>query len=222
MLGGAALLMAGRTYDAPTWTRLEQNTRTVEWLSVSRATIPQSSSRKIRITGPWMDYIAGVNGNGGVSGRSINHVGDKQSTLILDAAAHAPRGNKYISVIIDCPLGANLLGCTRGPVEIPVKVFETGPVRSIKPSGTVEPNAMMTFTLYGDGMNYAALLPRIVNLRNAVVLGRSADTIAVRGITPSCGYIDVALTDQEDGDEFPYRKAAGYQPGVAGSMCGGR
>ena len=73
-LGGAAMFMVSGTYDAPTWTRLEQNTRTVEWLGISRITIAQSSSRKVRITGPWMDYIGSVNGNGGVSGRSISRV----------------------------------------------------------------------------------------------------------------------------------------------------
>src|SRR5678815_3140388 len=97
-LSGAMLMTYNSAFDSPSFTRLDQNTRTVEWVSVSRITIGQRSSRKIRITGPWMDYISTVNSNGGVSGRNISHVGDKQSTIILDASETAGRGDKSISV----------------------------------------------------------------------------------------------------------------------------
>jgi hypothetical protein len=42
----------------------------------------------------------------------------------------------------------------------------------------------------------------------------------VRGTTPGCGYVDVALTDMADGDENPYRKTT-VQPILAGTICGG-
>ena len=219
-VGSLALMSYGSAFDAPGFTKLEQNTRTVEWASVGRITLAQRSSRKFRITGPWMDYISGVITSGGVSGRNIEHVGDKQSTIILDAAVDAPRGNKLISVLINCPLGGNLLGCTPGPVSIPIRVFESGPITAIAPSGTVQPNTEVNFDLQGEGLNVAALLPRLLTLKNASIVSKSASTMRVRGTTPSCGYIDVALTDETDGSEFPYRKGSQLQSVLSGTICG--
>jgi hypothetical protein len=219
-VGSLALLSSGSVFESPAWTGLEQNTRTVEWAPVQRITIAQKSSRKIRITGPWMDYISVVNANGGVSGRNIDHVGDKQSTIILDATEGAARGTKNISVSIACPFGGNLLGCTSGPVSIPVRVFETGPITSISPSGTLTPNTTTTFDLQGEALDVAVLLPRLLTLKNASIVSKSATSMRVRGVTPACGYIDVALSDQADGSEFPYRKGSQLQAVLAGTICG--
>jgi len=219
-VGSVALMSYSSAFDAPAFTRLEQNTRTVEWASVTRITIAQKSSRKIRITGPWMDYISAVNGSGGVSGRNIAQVADKQSTIILDATETAPRGTKFISVSITCPFGGNFLGCTAGPVSIPIRVFESGPITSIAPSGTVPPNTEMNFDLQGEALNVAVLLPRLLLLKNASIVSKSSTTMRVRGTTPACGFIDVALTDELDGSEFPYRKGSQLQSVLAGTICG--
>ena len=219
-VGSLALMSYSSAFDAPGVTRLDQNTRTVEWATVTRITIAQKSSRKIRITGPWMDYISGVNGSGGISGRNIARVADKQSTIILDATEGAPRGAKFISVSITCPFGGNLLGCTAGPVSIPIRVFESGPITSISPSGTVQPNTVMNFDLQGEALNVAVLLPRLLLLNNASIVSKTATTMRVRGTTPACGFIDVALSDELDGSEFPYRKGSQLQSVLAGTICG--
>jgi hypothetical protein len=218
-LGSVLFVAPGSAFDPPSFTKIEQNTRTVEWLSVSRATVAQASSRKIRLTGPWMDYVTSVTTSGGISGRNISHEFQKV-TLILDASASSARGNKSVALNITCPFGGELIGCTRGPVMLPVKVFENGPINSISPSGTVAANTQYTFELHGEGLDVAALLPRLLTLTNASVVSRDATTIKVRGTTPSCGYIDVALTDQADGDEFPYRKGSTLQSVLAAHICG--
>jgi len=215
-----AFISSGSVFESPAFTGLEQNTRTVEWAPVQRVTIAQRSSRKIRITGPWMDFISAVNANGGVSGRNIARTDFRQSTIILDASESAARGTKNISVSIACPFGGNLLGCTPGPVSIPVRVFETGPITSISPSGTVTPNTTTTFNLQGEALDVAVLLPRLLTLKNATILSKSSTSMSVRGVTPACGYIDVALTDQADGSEFPYRKGTQLPSVLAGNICG--
>lgn len=217
-LGVIVLAGAGATLGPPRVTLLMQNTRTAPWISVSRLTVSQASSRKVRIAGDWMDYISSVNTVGGVSGRNITHA-DGMTTIILDATASAGRGDKNISVNIACPLGGNLIGCTAGPVSIPVKVFESGPINSISPSGTLSANTQYTFNLQGEGLNVAVLLPRLLNLKDAIILEKTANTMRVRGTTPQCGYVDVALTDQADGDS-PYRKGTGLQSVLAGHICG--
>lgn len=107
-----------------------------------------------------MDYISSVNTVGGVSGRNITHP-DGMTELILDATAGAARGDKNISVNIACPFGGNLIGCTSGPVNIPVRVIESGPITSIGPSGTLMANTQYTFNLQGHGLDVAVLLPRL-------------------------------------------------------------
>ena len=217
-IGAFVLVSAGATLGAPRVSLLMQNTRTAPWITVTRLTVAQASSRRVRIEGDWMDYISSVNANGGVSGRNISHP-DGMTELILDATSAAARGDKNISVNIACPIGGNLIGCTAGPVNVPVKVIETGPINSIEPSGTLQANTQYTFTLQGEGLNVAVLLPRLLNLKNATVLERTANTMRVRGTTPQCGYVDVALTDQADGD-IPYRKGPGLQSVLAGAICG--
>jgi len=84
----------------------------------------------------------------------------------------------------------------------------------------VPPNTQVTFDLTGEALGVAVLLPRLLSLKNATVLSKTTTTMRVRGTTPSCGYIDVALTDQADGDENPYLKAATVQQVLAGTICG--
>jgi hypothetical protein len=218
-LGSVLFVAPGSAFDPPSFTKIEQNTRTVAWVSVGRATIAQSSSRRIRVTGPWMDYVTSVSTSGGISGRNISHEFQKVS-LVLDATTSSARGNKSVALNITCPFGGELIGCTRGPVMLPIKVFESGPISSISPSGTVAANTQYTFELHGEGFDVAALLPRLLTLKDASVVSRDASTIRVKGITPSCGYIDVALTDQADGDEFPYRKGNALPSVLSGHICG--
>ena len=217
-LGGFILVAAGATLGAPRYSLLMQNTRVHPWIAVPRLTVAQQSSRRVRIDGDWMDYISSVNTVGGVSGRNITHP-DGMAELVLDATAGAARGNKNISVNIACPPGGNLLGCTAGPVNIPVRVIESGPITSIGPSGTLQANTQYTFTLQGQGLDVAVLLPRLLNLKDATILEKTATTMRVRGTTPQCGYVDVALTDESDGD-IPYRKGAGLPSILAGHICG--
>lgn len=216
-LGTLAVVASASTFSALSAT-LEQNTRTAEWASVNRITIGQKSSRKIRLSGYWMDRIVSVTPSGGISGRNIEHP-DFKTTLILDATESASRGDKQISAVIDCPWGTTVIGC-QGTVSIPIRVFETGPINSIQPSGTVSPGTSMTFTVRGERLDVAKLLPRLLTLKNASLTHVDAGTVRVTGITPSCGHIDVALTDQADGDEFPYRKGTTLQPVLAGTICG--
>jgi hypothetical protein len=216
-LAGIAVALSASNFSALTAV-LEQNTRTVEWARVNRITIAQKSSRKIRLSGPWMDYISSVNGSGGISGRNIAHA-DGKTTLILDATATAGRGDKEISAAISCPFGSGLIGC-KDIVAIPMRVFESGPINSIFPNGTVPANTPVTFDLTGEGFDVAALLPRLLSLKNASIQQFTSTTIRVRGTTPACGFVDVALTDEDDGDEFPYRKGPNLQSVLAGHICG--
>ena len=159
-----------------------------------------------------------INPSGGISGRNFVRA-DGTTTLILDATESAARGDKLITAVVDCSLGMAWVGCPPN-VTIPIKVFETGPINSISPAGTVSPGASVTFTLRGDRLDVAKLLPRLLTLKNASLTHVDAGTVRVTGITPSCGYIDVALTDQADGDEFPYRKGTSLQSVLAGTICG--
>jgi len=90
---GSLLSLRSAAFD-PGFEKIEQNTRTVEWLSVQRVTIGQSSSRKIRLTGPWMDFVSSATTSNGVSARNI--VRDfpfRKVTMILDRKGlhHDPR-----------------------------------------------------------------------------------------------------------------------------------
>lgn len=39
-----------------------------------------------------------------------------------------------------------------------------------------------------------------MNLKYATILEKTATTMRVKGTTPQCGYVDVALTDEAEGD----------------------
>jgi hypothetical protein len=193
-----------------------QNTRTAEWIATPRATIAQRSSRKVRLVGPWLDYVTSVTSSNGITARNFEKA-DKQITMILDASASAARGDMTLRLNITCPVVA--FDC-KPSVTLPLKVFETGPIWTIQPYGNVPPNAVVTFDLTGEALGVAKLLPRLLTLTNAVVLSRTATTMRVRGTTPSCGHLDVALTDEADGDEFPYRREPTVQAILAGTICG--
>ena len=217
-LAGMLLISTAAEFDAPHWTVLEQNTRTVEWARVNRFTVPQGSARTVRITGPWMDYITSVTPIAGITGYSIQHPEGK-TTLILHADQSTSRGDHTVQVKIGCPPLSNLIGCAPAAV-IPVKVLEMGPITGVTPNGTVAPNTTMNFTLTGEGMNVATILGRLTSLQNASILsGATSSSITVRGTTKSCGYVTIALSDVVDGDEFPYKNLA--SPIVAGSVCAG-
>ena len=137
--------------------------------------------------------------------------------MILDASASAARGDMSLRLNISCP--PIPFDC-KPSVNLPLKVFETGPIKSIQPYGNVPPNTSVTFDLTGEALDVAKLLPRLVTLTNPVIVSRTATTMRVRGTTPSCGYLDVALTDEADGDEFPYRRELTVQAMLAGTICG--
>ena len=215
---GGLLSLRSTAFD-PGFEKIEQNTRTVEWLSVQRVTIGQSSSRKIRLTGPWMDFVSSATTSNGVSARNI--VRDfpfRKVTMILDASASTTRGDMLLTLRISCPVVP--LDC-KSTVRLPVRVFETGPIATIQPWGVVPANSLVTFDLTGQALAVAKLLPRLLRLGNPTILQRTSTTMRVRGTTPSCGSVDVALTDENDGDEFPYRHAATMQRVIAGTECAG-
>jgi hypothetical protein len=202
--------------DPPAVKLIMQNTRTAEWIAVPRATVAQRSSRKVRVVGPWLDYVTSVTPSNGITARNFEKA-DRQITMILDASASAARGDMSLRLNITCPYVA--FDC-KPSVTLPLKVFETGPIKTIQPYGNVPPNAVVTFDLTGEALDVAKLLPRLLTLTNAVILSKTATTMRVRGTTPSCGYIDVALTDVADGDESPYRREATVQAILAGTICG--
>ncbi|MDF2770728.1 MAG: hypothetical protein K0S86_221 [Geminicoccaceae bacterium] len=220
-LGSAMTLAAGSgtfaSVDPPKVNLIMQNTRTAPWTVVQRATVAQRSSRKIRLAGPWMDYVTSVTAKNGVSARNLVK-SDKQVEMILDASATAPRGDMTLTLNISCP-PIPFSDC-RSSTTFPIKVFETGPIASIQPYGVVPPNTKITFQLTGEALNVAQLLPRLLKLGSAAIVSKTATTMQVVGVTPSCGYVDVALTDVADGDEHPYRHGPSMQAVLAGTICG--
>lgn len=215
-IGGLLSMNPGPVLERPHIDKLEQNTRTVEWATTVRATIGQQSSRKIRVSGPWMDFVTSATTSNGVSARSISHEW-RQVTMILDAAASSARGDMTLRLNISCP-PVNF-ECSSS-ITLPVKIFETGPINGISPSGVVPANTAVTFDLTGQALSVAKLNPRLLTLRNASIVSRTASTMRVKGTTPSCGYIDVALTDESGDGEFVYRKGGSLQAVLAGTICG--
>ena len=207
------------TFDPPKVNLITQNTRTAPWAVVPRATVAQQSSRRVRLSGPWVGFGASVVPKNGVSARNIKKITDNQLELILDATTSATRGDVTLQLNIICPGSLFPTDC-KGYTTFPVKVFETGPIKSIQPFGVVQPNTKYTFELTGEALDVAVLLPRLVKLGSATILSKTATTMKVVGTTPSCGYIDVALTDVADGDENPYRHATTMQSVLAGTICG--
>jgi len=230
-LGGLLLITPTERMSKPAISKIEQNTRTVPWATVTRVTIGQRSSRRIRVTGPWMDYVTSVNASGGVSGRNVSTSADKQVEMILDASATATRGDKSITIKVSCPAWGTIwpADCVNGTVTLPVKVFETGPINDIVPSGatssaqvTVMPNTEYTFNLTGEALGVAKLLPRLLKLTNASIVSRTTTTMRVKGTTPACGFVDVALSDEFSGsDDFPYRHGDNVTDILAGHLCSG-
>ena len=210
---------AVRSFDPPKVNLIMQNTRTSPWAVVQRATVAQQSSRRIRLSGPWVGFGTSVTAKNGVSARNFTKITDNQVELILDATSSAPRGDMTLTLNITCP-GWPLTGDCRSSTTFPVKVFETGPITAIQPYGIVKPNTKYTFDLRGEALDVAGLLPRLLKLSSATIVSRTATTMRVVGVTPSCGYIDVALVDQADGDENPYRHGASMQAVLAGTICG--
>src|SRR5688572_16919047 len=112
--------------DPPAVKLITQNTTTVGWIAVPRATIAQRSSRKVRLIGPWLDHVTSVTPSNGITARNFE-TADKQITMILDASASAARGDMSLKVNITCPSVA-FVDC-KPSVTLPLKVFETGPIK---------------------------------------------------------------------------------------------
>lgn len=219
MMGSACLLSGGLALDLPKIEKIEQN-GSAGYKTVSRVAIAQKLTRSIRVTGPWLDFVTSVTASGGVSARNIQTVMfSRQVTMILDATESATRGDKSIRLNISCP--PINIDC-RSSILLPITVLETGPITAISPSGTVPPNAVVTFNLTGEALGVAKLLPRLLKLGNATVLSRTTTTMRVRGTTPSCGGIDVALQDEAQLDgETPFRRATSMASVKAGAWCPG-
>lgn len=220
-LGSAAALVGGSaariSADPPKAKTITQNTRTVAWKEVPRATVAQGSSRRIRLSGPWMDFVTSVTAKNGVSARNLTKT-FQQVEMVLDASTTAPRGEMSLTLNIGCP-PIPFTDC-RASTTFPITVFETGPIKSIQPYGIVKPNTKYTFELTGEALNVAELLPRLLKLGSASIVSKTSTTMKVVGVTPSCGYIDVALVDIADGDENPYRHGPAMQSVLAGTICG--
>jgi hypothetical protein len=216
------VLLAGPTsaFDAPA-AQLISQLRSGTWTAIPRATIPQGSYRTVRAFGPWMDHVVSVTTVNGVTGQNVVKDGDRTVKMILTASASSTRGDSYVLLNISCSDIDVMMGCTRGPVRLPTKILETGPINHIYPNGTVPANSTVTFDLLGEGLDVAVLLTRLLTLSNASILSQSAGTIRVKGTTPSCGHIDVALSDKADGSEAPYRKGASLESVVSGRLCSG-
>ena len=154
------------------------------------------------------------------SARNITTEWDKVS-MTLDAAASSARGDMTLKLNIECPPSVPFVtaDCSSS-IGLPVKVFETGPINGISPSGIVPANTVVTFDLTGQALNVAKLNPRLLSLRGASILSRTSTTMRVKGTTPSCGYIDVALTDESGDGEYVYRKGGSLQAVLAGTICG--
>ena len=217
-IGGLLSMNPGAPMGAPHVDLIMQNTRTAEWIATPQATIGQSSSRKVRLNGPWMDYVTSATTSNGVSARNIEHA-DKQVTMILDASASAARGDMNLRLNITCPPFPINFDCGSSAL-LKVKIFETGPINTIQPSGIVPPNSVITFDLTGEAMGVAKLNARLLSLSGASVLSRTPTSIKVKGKTPSCGYVDVALTDEAGDGEFVYRKSGSLRQVLAGTICG--
>lgn len=201
--------------------KIEQNTRTVARQVVSTVSIGQGKTRMIWLTGPNLDHVDYVNGSGGVTGtikdtKIVDWTGEVQ--IILNASDAASRGEKTLSVHVSCPLVA--IDCVSGPVSFKVRVYETGPLTSISPTDIVTPNQQTTYTINGEGMNVAELLPRLTTLKNAVIVSKSSTSLTVSGVNPSCGGVDIQFIDVDGPEDMTYKKATGLKIPVAGGICG--
>ena len=217
-LGALLLVRPPNVFEAPA-AKLISQMRSGTWTAISRATIPQGSYRTVRAFGPWMDHVTSVTTVNGVSASNIQKDGDQTVKMILTASSSSTRGDSHVLLNITCSPIDVYAGCSPGPVRLPTKILETGPINHIYPNGTVPANSTVTFDLIGEGLDVAVLLPRLLTLTNASIVSQSAGTIKVKGTTPSCGHIDVALSDKADGTEAPYRKGANLESVVSGRLC---
>jgi hypothetical protein len=214
--------VSGSPLSAPRIARIDQNTRTVERQAVTVPKIGQGMTRMIWLVGPWMDYVNDVNGNGGVDGTIKSTHGDFDNSyvqIILSAPASATPGDKTLSVDVKCP-PIPFTDCTPGPFSFKVRVIETGPLTTITPNNIVAPNQQTTYTISGEGLNIAQLLPRLTTLKNAAIVSQTANTLVVSGTNPSCGGVDIEFTAIGGLEDIPYKKASGLSLPVAGGICG--
>ncbi len=214
------LVPPSNAFEAPA-AKLISQLRSGTWIAVPRAVISQGSFRTVRAFGPWMDHVSSVTTVNGVSATNVQKDGDRTVKMNIKASTGTPRGDSHVLLNITCSDFDVAFGCTRGPIRLPVKILETGPINHIWPNGTVPANSTVTFDLAGEGMDVAVLLTRLLTLRNASILSQSSTAIRVSGTTPSCGHIDVALSDKADGTESPYRKGSSLESVVSGQLCGG-
>ena len=191
---------------------------------VTRVVVGKGSSRGVRLSGKYMHLVSSATTTGGVSARSIQKVADNQVSMVLDASSTSIRGDLGLKLNIACPPSIPFITNDCKPsVVLPVKVLETGPLAWVAPSGNIPPNAAVTFNLTGSGVGFAKPLARLMNLKNVTVVQQTSSVFQLRGTTPSCGPVVVAVQDKAQlDDEIPFRKGAAIQVSLAGgTYCGG-
>ena len=233
----AAMLLLGPTVDgtAPSITKKEQ----MQYYPAGRVTVTtpnvgQNSSRRVYLTGPWMDWASSVTGPTGLTAKIMakrQGLGSGELEIIIYATAGVARGNHSMSVNIGCPPVS--LDCNAGPVKFDVRVLETGPVTSIAPAapasailepGKLAPNTEVLFIVNAQGADIARILPRLTTLKNVSIVAQvpGMAMIQVRGTTPACGGVDIGLIDRSATAEDPvFVKATGYTGWIAGTICPG-
>lgn len=216
-LAGLLTIEGTAAPDVPKIESIEQrlyrsNTTAERRMPMNPVTIGATGGQTIWLTGPWLDYAVSVNPSGNVYGtiKAKKDLGGKGEVKIELIAREAARGLKTLSVMIVCPLVA--FDCRSGPLSFRVRVFHTGPVTRLVPSGPLRPNTVMTFELHGTGMDVAAI--RGTDLLNPVIVGRTTNTIRIRGTTPQCGNlgpgwgvgVGIRLKEKDDlYDDYVYR-----------------
>jgi hypothetical protein len=218
-LAMSALLSIGSigTLDPPKITMTEQRLNphsTQDRTPVSIVTVGVDETRRVWLTGPWLDHVSSVNVPSNLSAEiwGRKDLGGKGEVyLYLRAEKTAVRGVKTFSLNISCPVVA--FDCNKGPVYFKVRVTDTGPISTITPL-VVPVNSRVTFTLQGAGVDVAAILLTKTNLLNPVIVGRTTNTLSIQGTATACGqWLRIALRDKDD----PYMDQPYHMPATPNS-----
>jgi hypothetical protein len=209
----SALLSIGAigTFAPPQITMTEQELNpnsTQNRTPVSIITVGVDDSRRVWLTGPWLDHVSSVNVPSNLSAKICCHkdrFGKGEVEFRLTAEKTAVRGVKTLSLNISCPVVA--FDCNKGPVYFKVRVTDTGPISWVWPQ-VVTVNSRVTFTLQGAGLDVAAILLTKTNLLNPVIVGRTTNTLSIQGTATAGGDIRIALRDKDD----PYMDQPYYWP----------
>lgn len=210
-LTGLVSIGAIGTFAPPQITMTEQELNpnsTQNRTPVSIITVGVDDSRRVWLTGPWLDHVSSVNVPSNLSAKICcykDRFGKGEVEFRLTAEKTAVRGVKTLSLNISCPVVA--FDCNKGPVYFKVRVTDTGPISWIYPQ-VVSVNSRVTFKLEGAGLDVAAILLTKTNLLNPVIVGRTTNTLSIQGTATACGHIRIALRDKDD----PYMDQPYHMP----------